>query len=144
MLSQLTHKEYLKVTIPFMLSTATQPLLGAVNTAVMGHMSEAFYIAAVSLGVILFNNIYWLFGFLRVSTTSFSAQALGSESAKDKFLLKIRLAISSPRGYTEDTKKMRKGRRIRNGDLSVGRSRLHRLSYGVRAYRRGPGCGGSG
>ena len=52
----------------------------------MGHMSEAFYIAAVSLGVILFNNIYWLFGFLRVSTTSFSAQALGSESAKDKFL----------------------------------------------------------
>ena len=86
MLSQLTHKEYLKVTIPFMLSTATQPLLGAVNTAVMGHMSEAFYIAAVSLGVILFNNIYWLFGFLRVSTTSFSAQALGSESAKDKFL----------------------------------------------------------
>lgn len=86
MLSQLTYKEYLKVTIPFMLSTATQPLLGAVNTAVMGHMSEAFYIAAVSLGVILFNNIYWLFGFLRVSTTSFSAQALGSESAKDKFL----------------------------------------------------------
>ena len=86
MLSQLTYKEYLKVTIPFMLSTATQPLLGAVNTAVMGHMSEAFYIAAVSLGVILFNNIYWLFGFLRVSTTSFSAQALGNESAKDKFL----------------------------------------------------------
>ena len=86
MLSQLTYKEYLKVTTPFMLSTATQPLLGAVNTAVMGHMSEAFYIAAVSLGVILFNNIYWLFGFLRVSTTSFSAQALGSESAKDKFL----------------------------------------------------------
>lgn len=86
MLSQLTYKEYLKVTIPFILSTATQPLLGAVNTAVMGHMSEAFYIAAVSLGVILFNNIYWLFGFLRVSTTSFSAQALGSESAKDKFL----------------------------------------------------------
>ena len=71
MLSQLTYKEYLKVTIPFMLSTATQPLLGAVNTAVMGHMSEAFYIAAVSLGVILFNNIYWLFGFLRVSTTMF-------------------------------------------------------------------------
>ena len=56
MLSQLTYKEYLKVTIPFMLSTATQPLLGAVNTAVMGHMSEAFYIAAVSLGVILFKN----------------------------------------------------------------------------------------
>ena len=64
MLSQLTYKEYLKVTIPFMLSTATQPLLGAVNTAVMGHMSEAFlYSCCFLLGVILFNNIYWLFGF---------------------------------------------------------------------------------
>lgn len=86
MVSQLTYKEYLMVTIPFMLSTVTQPLLGAVNTAIMGHMSEAFYIAAVSLGVILFNNIYWLFGFLRVSTTSFSAQALGKNSDESKFL----------------------------------------------------------
>ena len=83
---QLTYKDYLKVTIPFMISTATQPLLGAANTAIMGHMDEAFYIAAVSLGVILFNNIYWLFGFLRVSTTSFSAQALGKECAKSTFL----------------------------------------------------------
>ena len=83
---QLTYQDYLKITIPFMLSTATQPILGAVNTAVMGHMTEAFYIAAVSLGVILFNNIYWLFGFLRVSTTSFSAQALGKNSDLDKFL----------------------------------------------------------
>lgn len=86
MTTQLTYKDYLKVTIPFMISTATQPLLGAANTAIMGHMSEAFYIAAVSLGVILFNNIYWLFGFLRVATTGFSAQALGKESDEDKFL----------------------------------------------------------
>ena len=99
MTSQLTYKEYLMVTIPFMLSTATQPLLGAVNTAIMGHMSEAFYIAAVSLGVILFNNIYWLFGFLRVSTTSFSAQALGEACEERRFLslarpLVIALVIS--------------------------------------------------
>ena len=93
MASQLTYKEYLMVTIPFMLSTATQPLLGAVNTAIMGHMSEAFYIAAVSLGVILFNNIYWLFGFLRVSTTSFSAQALGKAYDESKFLALARPLI---------------------------------------------------
>ncbi|BDA09503.1 MULTISPECIES: MATE family efflux transporter [Megamonas] len=86
MVSQLTYKDYLKITIPFMLATATQPILGAVNTAVMGHMTEVFYIAAVSLGVILFNNIYWLFGFLRVSTTSFSAQALGKQCDKLRFL----------------------------------------------------------
>ena len=93
MTSQLTYKEYLMVTIPFMLSTATQPLLGAVNTAIMGHMSEAFYIAAVSLGVILFNNIYWLFGFLRVSTTSFSAQALGEACEERRFLALFRPLI---------------------------------------------------
>ena len=56
-------------------------------------MSEVFYIAAVSLGVILFNNIYWLFGFLRVSTTSFSAQALGKNSDESKFLSLFRPLI---------------------------------------------------
>ena len=100
MTSHLTYADYLKVTIPFMISTATQPLLGAANTAIMGHMDVAYYIAAVSLGVILFNNIYWLFGFLRVSTTAFSAQALGTKSAEDAFLslarpLLLALAIST-------------------------------------------------
>lgn len=73
----LSYKEFLVLTVPFMISTATQPLLGAVNTAIMGHLSDAAYIAAVALGVILFNSMYWLFGFLRVATTGFSAQALG-------------------------------------------------------------------
>lgn len=79
----LTKKDYLKVTIPFMLSTATQPLLGAANTAMMGRMPSADYIAAVALSVIFFNNIYWLFGFLRVATTAFSSQAAGSRKLVD-------------------------------------------------------------
>lgn len=74
----LTDKEYLGLTIPFMLSTMTQPLMGAVNTAVMGQLPDPKYIAAVSLGAILFNNLYWLFGFLRVSTTGYAAQAHGA------------------------------------------------------------------
>ena len=57
---RLTYKDYLKVTIPFMISTVTQPLLGAANTSIMGHMDNAMYIAAVALGVIFFNNMYWL------------------------------------------------------------------------------------
>ena len=60
----LTDREYLGLTVPFMLSTMTQPLMGAVNTAVMGQLPDPKYIAAVSLGAILFNNLYWLFGFL--------------------------------------------------------------------------------
>lgn len=52
--------------------------MGAVNTAVMGQLPDPKYIAAVSLGAILFNNLYWLFGFLRVSTTGYAAQAFGA------------------------------------------------------------------
>ena len=57
----LTNREYLGLTVPFMLSTMTQPLMGAVNTAVMGQLPDPKYIAAVSLGAILFNNLYWLY-----------------------------------------------------------------------------------
>ena len=78
----LSDKEYLCLTIPFMLSTMTQPLMGAVNTAVMGQLPDPKYIAAVSLGAILFNNLYWLFGFLRVSTTGYAAQAFGAQDKR--------------------------------------------------------------
>ena len=78
----LTDREYLGLTVPFMLSTMTQPLMGAVNTAVMGQLPDPKYIAAVSLGAILFNNLYWLFGFLRVSTTGYAAQAFGAADTR--------------------------------------------------------------
>ena len=78
----LTDREYLGLTVPFMLSTMTQPLMGAVNTAVMGQLPDPKYSAAVSLGAILFNNLYWLFGFLRVSTTGYAAQAHGAADKK--------------------------------------------------------------
>ena len=57
----LTDREYLGITIPFMLSTMTQPLMGAVNTAVMGQLPDPKYIAAVALGAILFNNGFLVF-----------------------------------------------------------------------------------
>ena len=75
----LTDGAFLRIALPFMLSTMTQPLMGAVNTAVMGQLPDAKYMAAVSLGAILFNNLYWLFGFLRVSTTGYAAQAFGAQ-----------------------------------------------------------------
>ena len=80
---ELTYIDYLKVTIPFILSSAVQPLLGAFNTALMGQMPETAYIAAVSFGVIFLNNVYWLFGFLRVATTTFASHALGRGSAEE-------------------------------------------------------------
>ena len=62
---------------PFILASITTPLLGAVGTAVVGHLGSADYIGAVALGAVIFSSIYWLFNFLRLITSSFSSQALG-------------------------------------------------------------------
>jgi MATE family multidrug resistance protein len=63
---------------PIILSNSSIPLVGAVDTAVMGHLPDAAYIGAVALGATLFSIIYWGFGFLRMGTTGFVAQALGA------------------------------------------------------------------
>jgi len=60
------------------LSNLTVPLLGAVDTAVMGHMTEAYYLGAVAVGALIFNYLYWSFGFLRMGTTGLTAQAYGA------------------------------------------------------------------
>jgi MATE family multidrug resistance protein len=56
----------------------TTPLLGAVDTAVVGQLSAPAYIAGVAVGTLIFNTLYWVFGFLRVSTSAFAAQANGA------------------------------------------------------------------
>ena len=81
---KLSHFKYLKIALPFMLSMLTQPLLGVVDTAVVGQLESPIFIAGVSIGTTIFNTIYWIFGFLRVSTTSYSAQSVGSKNNKDK------------------------------------------------------------
>lgn len=73
---QYQFKDYLKLVIPFILSTITTPLLGVVDTALVGHLPNPAFIAGIAIGTVIFNTIYWLFGFLRISTTGFAAQAL--------------------------------------------------------------------
>jgi len=63
--------------VPIILSNLSVPLLGAVDTAVMGHQDAAYFLGAIATGALLFSYIYWGFGFLRMSTTAFTAQALG-------------------------------------------------------------------
>lgn len=81
--SKITNKEFLKLTIPLILSTITQPLLGAVDTAVVGHLDDPRFIGGVSVGAVIFSTIYWIFGFLRVTTTSLSAKAFGANSREE-------------------------------------------------------------
>lgn len=73
---RVSYKEYLILVFPLALSTLTVPLLGAVDTALIEHLNNPSLIAGVAISVVIFNTIYWLFGFLRVSTTGFIAQAL--------------------------------------------------------------------
>lgn len=81
---KLTNREFLKVCIPIILSTITMPLLGAVDMAVVGQLSNAVFIGGISIGVTIFNTIYWVFGFLRVITTGYSAQSSSSNINKRK------------------------------------------------------------
>ncbi|MCP1313637.1 MULTISPECIES: MATE family efflux transporter [unclassified Halomonas] len=64
---------------PIILSNVTVPLLGLVDTAVVGHLPDARYLAAVTLGATLFGFLYWGFGFLRMGTTGLVAQAVGRD-----------------------------------------------------------------
>ena len=67
---------------PTILSNLTVPLLGAVDTAVMGHLPDAAYVGAVAVGAMIFSFVYWGFGFLRMGTVGFAAQAKGSGDRK--------------------------------------------------------------
>ncbi|UYG07440.1 MATE family efflux transporter [Halomonas sp. M4R1S46] len=64
---------------PIILSNITVPLLGLVDTAVVGHLPDSRYLAAVTLGATLFGFLYWGFGFLRMGTTGLTSQAVGRE-----------------------------------------------------------------
>ena len=67
----------LNIAVPSIVSNITVPLLGLVDTAISGHMGSAVYIGAVAVGSMIFNVIYWIFGFLRMGTSGMTSQALG-------------------------------------------------------------------
>jgi MATE family multidrug resistance protein len=74
----LAHRRVLTVALPVVLSNATVPILGAVDTGVVGQMGLAAPIGAVGIGAIALTAIYWIFGFLRMGTAGFTAQAHGA------------------------------------------------------------------
>lgn len=77
MVQEVTHARVLKIAIPIVISNATIPILGIVDTGVVGQMGEAAPIGAVGIGAIILTAIYWFFGFLRMGTTGLAAQARG-------------------------------------------------------------------
>jgi len=71
------NKRILHLAIPNIISNLSVPLLGLADLALMGHMGSLQDLGAIALGGMIFNFIYWLFGFLRMGTTGFTAQSLG-------------------------------------------------------------------
>jgi MATE family multidrug resistance protein len=72
------HRRVLALAFPIVLANLTQPILGAVDTAVAGHLDSASYLGGVALGGLFFNFVFWGFGFLRMGTTGLVAQAHGA------------------------------------------------------------------
>ena len=79
----ITHARVMRVAVPIVLANVTVPLLGAVDTAVVGQMGAAAPIGAVGIGAIILSSVYWIFGFLRMGTTGLTSQALGAGNAAE-------------------------------------------------------------
>lgn len=75
---------------PLMLTNLTVPLLGLVDTAVLGHLDNPEYLGAVAVGANLFSILYWTFGFMRMGTTGLAAQAWGQQDAFRQVALLLR------------------------------------------------------
>lgn len=78
----LTHREVLFLAVPIILANLTQPLMSAVDTAVAGRLPGPEYLAGVALGSLLFNLVFWVFGFLRMGTTGVVAQNFGARQCQ--------------------------------------------------------------
>lgn len=72
------NRRILGVALPSVVANITTPLLGLADTAITGHMGSAVFIGAISVGGVMFNMLYWLFGFLRAGTSGLAAQAWGA------------------------------------------------------------------
>ena len=90
---KLTHRRVLTIALPIVLSNATVPILGAVDTGVIGQLGEAAPIGAVGIGAIILSGLYWIFGFLRMGTTGLAAQAIGRDDAVEVRALLLRALL---------------------------------------------------
>jgi MATE family multidrug resistance protein len=87
------NRSILRLAIPNILSNLTVPLLSSVDTALMGHLDAVSYLGAIAIGGMIFNFVYWGFGFLRMGTTGFTAQAYGKTDRQESISILLRALI---------------------------------------------------
>ncbi len=84
------NKRILQIAIPSIISNITVPLLGLIDVTIVGHLGAPSYIGAIAVGGMLFNIIYWIFGFLRMGTSGMTSQAFGKQDSNEVTRLLIR------------------------------------------------------
>jgi len=89
-MNDIMNKKILQLALPAIISNITVPLLGLIDVAIAGHLGSASFIGAIAIGGMLFNIIYWLFGFLRMGTSGFTSQAYGRHDLEEVMRLLLR------------------------------------------------------
>ena len=87
------HRRVWHIAGPIIISNISVPMLGAVDTAVMGHLPDPKYLGGVAVGAMVFTFIYWGFGFLRMGTGGLTAQAFGAHDADEVRACLARAAV---------------------------------------------------
>lgn len=85
------NKPILKLAIPNIISNLSVPLLGVVDTALVGHLDEVYYLGALAVGGMIFNFLFWGFGFLRMGTTGLTAQEYGKRDRMGMMMILARV-----------------------------------------------------
>lgn len=84
------NRRILRIAIPSIISNITVPLLGLIDVTIVGHLGSPAYIGAIAVGGMLFNIIYWIFGFLRMGTSGMTSQAYGQHDLNEITRLLLR------------------------------------------------------
>ena len=92
-MTEVTHARMWRIAGPIVLSNATVPLLGAVDSGVVGQLGQAAPIGAVGLGAVILATVYWVFGFLRMGTSGLAAQAQGAGDGGERAAVLFRALI---------------------------------------------------
>ncbi|MGB5107999.1 MAG: MATE family efflux transporter [Candidatus Zixiibacteriota bacterium] len=87
------NKDILKLAIPSIITNVSVPLLSSVDTALVGHLEHQFYLGGAAIGAMIFNFIFWAFGFLRMGTTGLTAQAFGEGNQRECGLILSRAVL---------------------------------------------------
>lgn len=88
----MSHRAVFAIALPVIFSNVSTPLIGVVDTAVVGRLPDPAYIGAVAVGALIFTSLFWAFGFLRMGTTGLTAQALGADN-RDEILASLGRAL---------------------------------------------------